>query len=310
MMNWSLRQTVEMFVTPEIAEDFLSRNTHNRPVRAAHVAELAHDMRLGRWRLTHQGIAFDVHGRLADGQHRLLAVVMAGVAVRMLVTTMVEPEACGVIDTNAKRTATDALVLSGRGGMVKGGGGSVNTNAGMWKCMLGGLTYGLKQKMTNEQMFRFADAHESAGTFSLTEFGKHPRVRSVHVAPVMAAVARAYYSYRASLPRVQRFVELVCTGMGAEPGTPDENALRLRAFLINAVASRNSNAAGEVYGKTAAALIAFMQNRNVSKLYRPEHEPFPLPEETVLSGGAGRADRMALDFGRPGAGGSDARPVA
>ena len=309
MINYDTRQTIEVLIGPELAEDMLTRNTHNRPVRPKHVAELAHDMRLGRWRDTHQGIAFDGHGRLADGQHRLLAVVMAGVAVKMLVTTMVSDEAMGVIDTMKPRTTPDAIALSGRDQMIKGGGGSVNSNAGMWRCMFGGVAQGLKAKLTNEQLFLFSDAHWAAGIFALTEFGKHPRVKSVHVAPVMAAVGRAYYHYRGSLPMLQRFVELLCTGMGAQPGTPDENALRLRGYLINAVSGRNSNAAGETYGKTAAALVAYMQNRSITKLYRPEQEPFPLPEESV-SGDAGRADRMALDFGRSGARGSAAYSVA
>lgn len=304
-INFLVAHTSVITITPELAEELLSRNTHNRPIRPRHVAELAHDMRVGRWRLTHQGIAFDIYGRLADGQHRLHAVVMAGVAVRMQVTTMVEPEACGVIDTNTRRSATDALVLSGRGDMVKGGGRGGNTNAGVWKCMCGGMAYAAKVKMTNEQLFRFADAHASAGMFALDEFGKHPKVRSIHVAAVMAAVARAYYTYRSDLTRLQRFVEILCTGLGADPGSPDENALRLRGYLINAVISRNSNASGEVYGKTAAALVAFMQGRSITKLYRPEREPFPLPEESV-SANAGRADRMALDFGREGARGSAA----
>lgn len=307
-IDFTRRQTIAMNIGPELAEDLLALNTHNRPIRAAHVAELAHDMRLGRWRLTHQGIAFDVHGRLADGQHRLLAIQMAGVTVTTLVTTMVEADACGVIDTNAKRTATDALALSGRADMLKGGGGSVNTNAGMWKCMLGGLESGLKAKITNERMFQFNDAHRAAGTFALTEFGKHPRVRSIHVAPVMAAVARAYYSYRADLGRVQRFVSILCTGIGAEPGTAEETPLRLRGYLINVVSGRNSNAAGETYGKTAAALIAFMQNRNITKLYRPDHEPFPLPEDVPAF--VGRADRMALDGGRAGARGPATHSLA
>jgi len=307
-IDFMARQAVVVMIGPDLANELLARNTHNRPIRASHVAELAQDMRLGRWRLSHQGIAFDVHGRLMDGQHRLHAIVLAGVVVQMLVCTMVDAEANGVIDIQAKRSLADALALSGRDFGIKNGGGSVNTNAAMWRCMIGGLSLGLKDKATNEEIFRFMDAHRSAGEFVLIEFAKHQRIKSVHIAPVMAAVARSYYHFRDQLPKLQRFISLLCTGMGASPFAADDTVLGLRNVLINKVAGRNSNFTPEIYGKTASALIAFMQDRKLTKLYKPEHEPFPLPGETA--GHPGRPDRMALDVGRSGAGRPRADRVA
>lgn len=58
-------------VTPEMAAKWLEGNVLNRPLKQAHVDRLAREMAAGRWRLTHQGIAFDVSGCLIDGQHRL-----------------------------------------------------------------------------------------------------------------------------------------------------------------------------------------------------------------------------------------------
>lgn len=307
-MDFTKYGTERVWVTPEIAEAWLQRNEHNRPIRARHVAEMAQDMRLGMWRLTHQGIAFDTQGNLIDGQHRLHAIVAAGVPVYLMVTTGMDRSAAGVIDTNVNRSPVDAMTLSGRATLLAGGGG-VNTNAGMWRCMAGGMVTAAKVKMSHEELFRFADSHAAAGVFVLTEFGKHARVRKIHVAPVMAAFARAYYYYRGERSAMVRFIQMLCTGLGAHPGTPDENALKLRNYLMDDNKVRNSNYAGELYGKTAAAFIAFMQNRTVSRLYRPEREPFPLPTADV-SADAGRLDRMALDFGRDGAGRSAAHPVA
>ena len=62
---------VVMDVTPSQAANWLEGNTHNRPVTQAHVERLAAEMSAGRWRLTHQGIAFSTRGVLLDGQHRL-----------------------------------------------------------------------------------------------------------------------------------------------------------------------------------------------------------------------------------------------
>lgn len=308
MVDFSIFQTVLVVVTPELAAEWLSRNTHNRPIRQPHVQELAWDMRVGRWRgRSHQGIGFDNHGRLIDGQHRLLAVIEAGVAVEMLVTTCVPADTVGVIDIQAKRSLSDAMQLSGRGELTKGT-SARNTNAGMWRAMMGGLQYGLKGRYTYEQIFQFADANSSAGTFALTEFGKYPRISMIHVAPAMAAVARAYHHYRNDRSRLQQFVQLFCTGIGSGAFAHEETVLRFRNILL-ARGGRNSNSAGEIYGKTAVAIKAYIERRSLSKFYEPSEEPFPLPGDTVSSDSR-RSDRVARHAGQLGAGGQGAHPMA
>ena len=108
-----------MTVTPEMAARWLeSANTHNRPVSDAYVERLARDMRNGQWKLTHEGIAFDSHGVLLDGQNRLWAVVQANVSVAMHVWFNVTPESLMVINSGKPRSLADNLRLSGRCGEV------------------------------------------------------------------------------------------------------------------------------------------------------------------------------------------------
>ena len=57
-------------ITPSLAASWLDKNEHNRPVNWNYVAQLARDMKTGRFTCTHQGIAFDTQGHLIDGQHR------------------------------------------------------------------------------------------------------------------------------------------------------------------------------------------------------------------------------------------------
>lgn len=73
-------------VTPGMAREWLAANSGNRTVRANAVSRLASVIRGGGWQVTHQGIAFLDDGTLADGQHRLLAIVQAGVAVEVVIT--------------------------------------------------------------------------------------------------------------------------------------------------------------------------------------------------------------------------------
>lgn len=100
-------------ITPALAEKWLAKNLSNRNVRDAQVAVLARDIRDGHWRQTGEAIKFDWDGRLIDGQHRLHAVIAAQKAVRMLVVTGLDPASQKVLDTGAKRTAGDALRMSG-----------------------------------------------------------------------------------------------------------------------------------------------------------------------------------------------------
>ena len=51
------------------------------------VNHLATLIKNGEFTLTHQGIAFDEDGNLIDGQHRLHAIIKAGIAVKMEVSS-------------------------------------------------------------------------------------------------------------------------------------------------------------------------------------------------------------------------------
>lgn len=103
------QQTRIQIITPEMAAMMLETNTNNRPTRLKHVWNLASDMRSGAWQLTHQGIAFDSTGRLIDGQHRLRAVIEAGVSVQMSVTRGCSPQSFAILDQGANRSTSDIL---------------------------------------------------------------------------------------------------------------------------------------------------------------------------------------------------------
>jgi len=105
------RVTKEMDISPALAAQWLERNKRNRPPAAGHVSMLARAMKAKRWRLTHHGIAFDREGNLIDGQHRLMAIIEAGVTVRMMVTFGADPDDMMVLDRNRVRTLKDALAI-------------------------------------------------------------------------------------------------------------------------------------------------------------------------------------------------------
>lgn len=102
-------------VTPEKAVEYLTKNTQNRRLDMFHVRKLAKEMTSGNWINNGDSIRFNSEGELIDGQHRLNAVVRAGVSVDMIVITDIEdPNAFKTIDTNGKpRNVGQVLGLMG-----------------------------------------------------------------------------------------------------------------------------------------------------------------------------------------------------
>jgi hypothetical protein len=108
------QSTVIETITPHIAELYLKFNNNNRPLRKSHIRELASDMMGGNWQVTHQGIAFDITGRLIDGQHRLHAILEAGVSIQISVTRGCSASSFSILDRGSSRSPSDILGWSKR----------------------------------------------------------------------------------------------------------------------------------------------------------------------------------------------------
>lgn len=103
----------EILVTPEMAENWLKNNNlYNRRVAETVVKRYADDMRRGNWQLNGEAIQFSCSGQLKNGQHRLRAVIMAGIPVRMYVTFEV-PDDANVYDMHRKRDESNIAQLAG-----------------------------------------------------------------------------------------------------------------------------------------------------------------------------------------------------
>lgn len=104
--------TIEL-VTPEVAEQWLAANRHNRTIRPAVVARYSRDMRSGYWVVTGAPIIFDASGRLVDGQHRLAACIEAQTSFMTCVMRSADPDIHPAIDTGLGRTLRDELAWRG-----------------------------------------------------------------------------------------------------------------------------------------------------------------------------------------------------
>ena len=106
-------ETVMERITPSIATKYLEMNTHNRPIRQRHVEFLVNEIKTGKWKENGSTIVFNGE-KLIDGQHRLWAVLTAGMAIKSLVVRGAEDNSFSTIDTGHQRSAGDILHIAGK----------------------------------------------------------------------------------------------------------------------------------------------------------------------------------------------------
>lgn len=100
-----------VYVTPEIAEQWLGKNGKNRNLKIGKIEQYARDMAGGRWQLTGEAVKFDSAKNMLDGQNRCQAVLLSGATVPMFVIRGLSPESQEVMDSGAPRSRADALKL-------------------------------------------------------------------------------------------------------------------------------------------------------------------------------------------------------
>lgn len=256
----------ETLITPATAVTWLEGNTHNRALRDATVQRYARDMKAGRWRLTHQGIAFGPDGTLIDGQHRLWAVIEADTAIRMMVARGVPADAQSVIDDNLPRSVVDALKLGHRTH-------AKTVEVAIAKRIIADTI--TNSKATRQEVIAIFAKHHEAIAFAASVFPRH--IRGVTIAPVLTVVARAWYSQ--DRDKLTRFADILCTG---RLDSDDEDAaLTLRNWLLEGAPVKKLGVGRDVaiYGKTERALGAFLHAEQITHLYAATSELFPLPAE-------------------------------
>jgi hypothetical protein len=106
-----------MRVTPTQAAMWLENyNNQNRKMKVRSAEKYAGDMNAGRWRLTHEGIAFNDdpdNPNLADGQNRLKAIMDSNKPQHVIVVVGLNEDALEVINEGVKRNANDAANILG-----------------------------------------------------------------------------------------------------------------------------------------------------------------------------------------------------
>lgn len=249
-------------ITPAVAEKYLEKNLCNRHVREGWVSELANIIKMGRWKIVHQGIGFDKMGKLIDGQHRLLAIIKAELPVDMYVARGLDETTREVVDTQAKRTPADILRIHGFNYQNK-------NFAAMVRHVVGGV--GGPTKVSNDEVIRLATTYQEGILFALTNFT--PKVKFVATCPVMAPVARAYY--KENRKRLEEFCDVLIKGEHG-PIREDRGAVVLRQWLLTSPSVRSGGSVIETYKKVQRGLRAFLDREDILRLHAADEDLFDI----------------------------------
>jgi hypothetical protein len=224
-------RTVWTDVTPEQAAAWLENNFVNRPLKDDVVQAYARDMVNGVWVPTHQGVAFNDANALIDGQHRLSAIVLTGLTVRMMVTYGLpakikdrEMTTMDAVDRGRTRSVADQLTI--QHGMKNG---AITAAVSM---SLAGLCYGERtRRLSVGQTLDVFRAFEDAVTWVILHRVKEHGLKA---AGVLAGFAFAMATEKENLwdgtTEIQQMYDRVVSGKDLREGTAMK---ALRTFLTS-----------------------------------------------------------------------------
>lgn len=264
-------------VTPAVAEELLKKNTRNRNIVETIVKDYAKAMTEGRWKFDGASIRISPDGLILDGQHRLSAILLSGVTLKMSVWYNIEDEAQNSMDTGRKRSLADALAIDG----VRDPNNVSSTTSIYAAWMSGARGSMLVQPNIRPQIPQLVQFYKNNSAIieeavvKTRTVVKHFRVQNRLLALAWCVFSQIDYD------DAELFFEALATGAGL---SEDDSILRLRNILIkeSSDATRNFRMApAVVLGLIFKAWNLYRDGEPVKTLrYRPggsTKEAFPIP---------------------------------
>lgn len=201
-------------ITPAQAAEWLEANLeegHNRSLRRERAEAFARDMESGNWRDNGETLKFDWNGRLVDGQHRLAALVRAGIPHRFLVVRGVDPDSIHTIDMGVARRYADVLRMNG----VRNGAqmASMERRLFLWKRR--GMRVargGAAKAVTSTELLEFREGYHQLLGLALSR-GQDLRKKFARVSP--STFGAAYILFTEKDPAMaDAFFDMLLSGVG------------------------------------------------------------------------------------------------
>lgn len=262
-------------ITPEKAQEYLKHNTENyRGLNKDRIISYANDMKKNAWQFNGEAIKFSESGKLIDGQHRLHAIVRAGVPVDMLVIRGVD-DSVNMYDIGSTRSL--GQIAKARG-IVPGWYSATMAVAG-WMVNNGESNHQYSGKAT---IIRYAEEHAEEITRAVRYCTMGASSCICKRAPIVSAV---YCMIREGYaePEIGEFMRIANTGLPHghyEPSAP--------LVFRNMVQELNSNNPDErklLFSAAVQAIRDFMAGKQRSMRYKFSADAYELMHKVRLMDG-------------------------
>ncbi|MCL2349659.1 MAG: hypothetical protein FWC50_15520 [Planctomycetaceae bacterium] len=239
-----------VYVSPELAKKWLEEcNVFNRPINQEVVDMYVRQIKSGLWRRTHQGVAFTDKKSLLDGQHRLMAIVIAQVTVPMLIFMEEPKENYEYIDCGRNRSNLEIVRMSSRNETLK----LMHTQT--LKAMLAGR-HCKGNKYSNAELGALYRRYSAAVDFAVAQLGDYP-VKQINDPTVRGVIARACYYLNKD--QLIDFCNLLKGQSQDHPAAKMVNAFRDCLMIWD---DRRENTKREIY-KRCECILKAIQNNDV-----------------------------------------------
>lgn len=250
-------------ITPEKANELLSRNDSNRTINWGRVNLYADILRGGGWKVNGESIKISANNRLLDGQHRLKAIVQSGIPMTTLVIKGVSEDVFDTIDTGKIRSGGDTLKVAG----VEN---STNISSGI--ILYKSLTHprGIGHKIDNQSILTEYLSNPSLYQGLQTRGAKFYKKVHRTFSPADYIAFFRYFQTKHSVSTIEHFFESVeeQTGIGG----------MLQGRLLDNLVSKKKMQRRERHAIIIKAFNFFLSGKTVKILKFSIEEKFPTLE--------------------------------
>lgn len=275
-------------MSPQRAAKILEKNNANRRVREILVQEIERAIAAGHWYLTGDTIKLASDGSVIDGQHRLLAIVRSGKAVRVAIARGIDKGAQVAVDRGRSRTLGDDLRMAGHV--------NYNTLAATCALRMRWDAGGRSGASFNVSRATYDDAKEIIKRVPHIERSVAmctDRRLTKLVGGSVAAMCHSVW-YELDKQAADVVIEDMASGVGLRVRDP---ILALRERLIESRASRVTFRKGDVIAMMMRSWNARIEGRDVSRVYRYAGRGPNRGDATIPNPISGRGKQRSLQLG-------------
>jgi hypothetical protein len=259
-------------VTPEKALAWLRTSSGNRRYDQRQISVYAAAMKSERWKIGNDAIIFDRAGRLRNGHHRLMAIALSGVTVRMVIRRNVPEDEIPTMDQGRPRSVKAALgdFGGGRYGEVENYHGATVRHT----------LFGARPQRISMDVLGDAinDAREGLD-FVFKQCFDNSKKRGIS-APTYAVFVRMYYAGidKSKLIYAGRVLLDGDVPQGENRISGHQSLIALRDFLLSKKA-RGGGIRSDIYEKTQNMMQAFVRGEERKAATASARDIFPVPSE-------------------------------